>query len=129
LLFRHLKPAVIWAIFILVLCSIPGKQLPETPFWDLLAFDKTAHMAVFLVFAVLLKVSFLKQHQFAVLRYYVNRVTLMVAIGYGVAIEILQNTLFTDRFADVNDMIANAIGAVLGLLIFKLIYANCINNK
>lgn len=129
MLFRHLKPAIIWAIFILVLCSIPGNQLPETPFWDLLAFDKTAHMAVFLVFAVLLKVSFLKQHQFATLKYQANRYTLIIAIGYGVIIEFLQSSLFTERFADINDMIANAIGAVLGLFIFKLIYANCINNK
>lgn len=129
MLFRHLKPAVFWALFILVLCSIPGKQLPEAPFWDLLAFDKTAHMAVFLVFAVLLKVSFLKQHQYAKLKYFANRFTLIIAISYGVIIEILQSTLFTDRYADVNDMLANAIGVVLGLLIFKLIYANCINNK
>ncbi len=61
MLLKHLTPALLWAAFILVLCGIPGSQLPEVPFWDIFSFDKAAHVAVFLVLSVLLKVAFLKQ--------------------------------------------------------------------
>jgi VanZ family protein len=99
------------------------------PFWDILAFDKFAHMSVFLIFTLLLKVGFLKQHQYAILRYRVNVISISIAITYGILIEIIQGALLIDRFIELNDMIANAIGSVLGLLIFRLIYGNCINNK
>lgn len=129
MLLKRIIPAILWALLILVLCCIPGSQMPEVPFWDILAFDKFAHMSVFLIFTLLLKVGFLKQHQYAVLRYRVNVISISIAITYGILIEIIQGALLIDRFIELNDMIANAIGSVLGLLIFRLIYGNCINNK
>lgn len=128
MLLKHLTPALLWAAFILVLCGIPGSQLPEMPFWDIFSFDKAAHVAVFLVLSVLLKVAFLKQHQYCNLRYKCNIIVVLIAAGYGVVIELLQAFVFAERSAEINDMIANTIGACLGLFVFKLIYGNCVKN-
>lgn len=129
MLIKHLAPALIWALVILLLCSIPGNQLPETPFWDLFAFDKIAHLVLFMILSLLIKVGLLKQHRFALFKYRVNAITLTTSVSYGVLIEILQGSLFVERYADINDMLANALGAALGLLLFKIIYGNCLRNK
>ncbi len=55
--------------------------------------------------------------------YYKNAVlfSLTLSITYGVLVEVLQTYVFIQRDGDVRDAIANAIGAFLGVWLFKRI--------
>lgn len=46
--------------------------------------------------------------------------TFLVALGIGVATEILQGTLFSNRVSDVNDVICSGFGAATGYAVWKI---------
>lgn len=110
--------AAVWAIFILILCGIPGKHIPEITFWKWLKWDKVTHLALFGMQAyLLLRADRLQQGKKLTLLRIRGWVTL--AIFYGAVIEILQLTVFTGRSADYRDAIANGLGAILGMIAFR----------
>lgn len=104
--------ALIWAAFILLLISLPGKDLPNIDFWAIDIEDKIAHMIVFgilaflMVWGKLLKGETLsKKSLFGIA---------LIGILYGGATELLQGVAFPSRFASLSDFIADGLGAVLG---------------
>jgi VanZ family protein len=114
--------ALLWAGLIFVLSLLPGKDMPTVTFWELLSFDKVAHMTVYAVFVILLIVGFTKQYTFPKLRGSAIRSAILIAICYGGLLELLQELLMADRFADEMDFLANTIGTALGWGIFHLVY-------
>jgi VanZ family protein len=104
------------------LTALPGDDFPDLSFWSLLTFDKAAHMFVFAVLVLQLIIGFIKQYQFRQLRYIAIRTALIITILYGAVTELLQEFIFTGRNADVMDFVANFIGAILGVLVFRLVY-------
>ncbi len=121
---KHNLPAFLWAAMILLLCGIPGENLPDTSYWDFLHLDKLAHAGMFAILTVLMIVGHLKQHSSGILRYYAKSFTVLVSVLYGVLIEIGQRLLFVDRDLEVYDMLGNALGALLGVVAFRVIYGN-----
>jgi VanZ family protein len=120
--FKYNLIAILWALLILILTTLPGEDFPDLNFWSLLTFDKAAHMFVFAVLVLLLIIGFIKQYRFRQLRYIAVRTAFIIAVVYGALTELLQEFIFTDRNADLYDFIANVIGAVLGVIAFRLIY-------
>lgn len=49
-------------------------------------------------------------------------ITLLIAISYGALTEILQAHFFRGRYGSVYDFLADVIGCVLGVFIFKIIF-------
>ncbi len=49
-------------------------------------------------------------------------VTLFIAISYGAFTEVLQTYVFKGRCGSVYDFLADVIGCVLGIFIFKIIF-------
>jgi VanZ family protein len=104
-------PALLWTITISILTLLPGKDLPKV---DIVNFDKVAHLGVF--FALnLLYLRWLAKNYTSKKR--ILSITLG-CIAYGGLIEILQGTLYTDRYADIYDFIFNALGCLFALPIF-----------
>lgn len=114
---------IIWAIFVLFLTLLPGKQMPDITFslTELLKFDKVAHFFVFAVLVCLMSIGFAKQNTYATLHFKPVRHALLVSILYGIMIEIMQNYI-PDRSFEVNDLIANTLGCGLGVFLFYVIY-------
>jgi VanZ family protein len=125
---KHTFLPFLWAVFILALCGLPGKDFPDLSFWQLLTFDKFAHAFVFAVLVVLLIVAFKKQSKYYFLRQNAINTSLLSAIAYGGIVEILQQMLFSGRNADFLDFISNTIGCLVGLFCFYLIYVRKVNN-
>lgn len=98
----------LWALVILGLCLIPGQRLPEWDWFALFDLDKLVHGIMFFVLAVLLAQALRTQGRVA--RYIVWACAM--SIGYGLATEVLQGLEALGRRTDLNDMIANAIGAI-----------------
>ncbi len=104
--------AILWTLLIFVLCLWPSKELPTV---DVPLADKWAH---FLLFAVL---SFFWLCTWPNAGPGYRVLILLGSIGIGALVEWLQLSLpALGRSFEFNDIIANSIGAILGLLLFYL---------
>lgn len=95
--------------------------MPETDIWDLLKFDKLAHVFVFAVLTFLMIIGFTKQYTYRSLRFSAVKHSLLVSISYGILLETIQ--MFSPgRSLEIYDYIANTIGCFTGYGIFYIIY-------
>ena len=122
--FKHTKWAILWALFILILCGIPGRDIPHISFLELLSFDKFVHAAIFFVLILLTIRGFVLQTNFPQLQHFSRSIALMICVLYGGSLEIMQGTIFEERTADLYDFMANSIGSAFGLILY-----NPIQNK
>ena len=106
----HFRRALGWALCLLVLCLMPGAALPSWDWFDLLSLDKLVHAGMFGVLTLLLSSAFLKRG--APLHFLPWAIALSAA--YGLGTEVLQGLEALGRRTDLNDMIANTVGAVGG---------------
>lgn len=112
---------LLWAVFILALTATPGFAMPETIRWNLLEFDKFAHLGVFAVLALLLIIGFKKQYSFVRIRENAVLFALGITTFYGVSIEFLQS-IIPGRSIEFADVIADISGALVGWGLYGLIY-------
>lgn len=116
---RYNYASILWALLIVLICGIPGGQLLRGEHGRV---DKFVHLILFAVWFYLLAVGFIKQSSIGYLRKSPLIKAFMIAITYGLIIELLQWTVFVQRSMDVNDLIANMIGSLTGLSFFLSIY-------
>lgn len=110
--------SIAWAFIILGLCSFPGQYIPSVDFLELLSFDKFVHAGIFFVLLLLLLVFLKNQHKLSLVI-----PVFICCILYGMALELMQATVFSHRSADWLDVIANSTGALLAFLLKNKIYA------
>lgn len=127
MLWRHFTFTFIWASIILILYGIPGSNLPSVSFWKLLEPDKAVHAGIFLILMCSLTFSVFKQHRYKRLKRNSLRSSALICIVYGTVLELLQGSLFSERFTDVYDILANAIGVLLGIVILKLFFRDILS--
>ncbi|MDX9853758.1 MAG: VanZ family protein [Tenuifilaceae bacterium] len=110
-----------WATIILVLCGMPSKDVPSLGFLNIPHLDKFIHLVLYFVFALLLYSGVThKAHKKSLEPK--NHITIaIIAIGYGICIEIMQYLLFTSRSAELGDAIANIAGYALGTTMYRWI--------
>ncbi len=101
---------LLWALLILVLCLMPGRALPRWDWADLLSLDKSVHAVLFGVLTVLLGRAFRSSGRTGPLLAW----SVLLSVGYGLATEAMQQLQALGRHGDVNDAIANTLGAVAG---------------
>ncbi|HAA00944.1 MAG TPA: VanZ family protein [Flavobacteriales bacterium] len=122
MLLRFLFPAICWALLIFLLCIAPSDQLPDTSIWDFISFDKVAHLFIFSVFSLLIIVGLRRQYSYSALRYHAKRVAFLAASVYGVIIEFIQQVMNSGRHFEWMDVVADVIGSLLGITLFRIIY-------
>jgi VanZ family protein len=118
---KHTKWAMLWALLILILCGIPGRDIPHISFLELLSFDKFVHAGIFFVLILLTVRGFLLQTGIEYLQKKAKTIATVICIIYGGLLEVMQGTLFQERSADVFDFIANSFGVVVGLMMYSII--------
>jgi VanZ family protein len=118
---KHTKWAMLWALLILILCGMPGKDIPHISFLELLSFDKFVHASIFFIFILLSVRGFVLQTQFLKLKHLAKPTAFWICVAYGGLMEVMQATLFTDRSADVYDFIANSFGCLMGWIFYNSI--------
>ena len=118
---KHTKWAMLWALLILILCGIPGRDIPHISFLELLSFDKFVHAGIFFVLIVLTIRGFILQTSFNIFHQSPKTSAFLICVSYGGLLEIMQGTIFEERSADVYDFIANSFGCILGLLLYNWI--------
>lgn len=118
-------PGLIIAIFIMVIMGLPGNYFPKVvSFWDWLGPDKVIHLIVF----GMLSYSMLWGYRKKILSHDVRYIkksfllTLLLSVSYGALTELMQKYVFINRFGSIYDFIADAIGCVLGAIVFILYF-------
>lgn len=116
---RYYIPAIIWILLILVVCTLPGKDVPHTSFFDKIHMDKIVHFGLFGGIVFFLSLGYYQQKK------HISALTLFVfvmgAALYGLAIEYIQRYMTVDRSFDMNDVAADTLGAIAGIWAFKLV--------
>jgi VanZ family protein len=102
-------PAAVWALFILLGCLISPAYIPK-PSWSFIGLDKLIHFALFFIMSATLALIFGYKGMHA---YRIAGVTFIISVVYGILVECMQMFMRIGRQADVDDAIANAIGAAL----------------
>ena len=106
---------LIWTLIIFVLCATPGDYFPAATWMDLLSIDKLVHATIFFILAFLAFTWGIKRNKTkSTLWLY-----LLCCVSYGVSLEIMQATLFRNRSADLNDIIANTFGSLIALTLIS----------
>lgn len=118
-LLRYYTPAILWIILILVLCTLPGKDIPSNSFFEKIHFDKFVHFGLFGGIVLFLSLGIYWQKK------YISAATLtllvLLAAGYGLAIEFIQKYWASGRSFDMYDVMADTLGAIAGVWVFKLV--------
>ena len=111
--FRYYWPAILWALFILIICSIKLGKVSESPLF-FPGFDKLVHCGFFFVMIVFSLTGYIRQQSSGILSYTVVLLITVLIIAYGGIIELLQLYIFTWRSGEWNDLFADTIGALMG---------------
>ncbi|MEO8253177.1 MAG: VanZ family protein [Flavobacterium sp.] len=108
-----LGAAFVWAAIILYLCLI---RMSEFPAITIPYLDKAVHAFFYFVFTIL---------WFYALRFYYNKqsrtkllgIVFLLALIFGATVELFQNYFTVYRSGDVTDVLANASGSIIAILI------------
>lgn len=118
---KHMKWAMLWALLILVLCGIPGRDIPHISFLELLSFDKFVHAGIFFVLIVFTIQGFILQTTFIKIQQSSKLISVLICVSYGGLLELMQDVVFEERSADIYDFIANSFGCFVGLFLYHWI--------
>ena len=124
---KYYGPAILWALFILIICAIPfGDVGSSSLFFP--GFDKLVHCGLFFVLSVLYCYGSIRKWQTHSIRIEIAMKNTIVLVSYGAFVEMLQRYIFTWRSGDWNDLLADSIGGCMGIFAV-LITSNAINHE
>ena len=107
---KYYGPAILWALFILVMCSMKTSGLPAI----FPGFDKLTHCGLFFVLVVFANNGFIRQQSEMHISFLLIVIITVFAVLYGGLIELLQLWFFTWRSAEWDDLFADVVGASMG---------------
>ena len=116
----NIKPTflfpLLWLLISTLLLLIPGNAFPKENWLDKIWFDKWVHIVMFAILATLWCWAMLKIYSAGTrLR------SLFIWIGlasliYGIGMEFVQKYFINNRSFDEGDIVADAVGAALGVV-------------
>ncbi|GAB4377286.1 MAG: hypothetical protein Kow0075_05570 [Salibacteraceae bacterium] len=116
---QHNWLGVVWGLFILLVSGLPGDQFDHSSVEHA---DKAIHLILYSVWVNLLAVGFIKQRAYRWLRTKSLQKAIAIALVVGLLVELMQPFVFIQRTFEFSDMLFNAIGVLLGTLVFVAIY-------
>lgn len=121
--------AILWAIFIFVLCNIklPGDNNNSGFFFK--GFDKLVHLGFFYVLTIFLFYGKIRhQHNYSFRSLTIFKIVILTA-ALGGLIELTQWKLFTYRSAEWWDFGCDMIGVFMGIFSYILLHKSNYNEK
>ncbi|MEO6168861.1 MAG: VanZ family protein, partial [Chitinophagales bacterium] len=119
LLLKNFWLFLFWMCLILYLSFVPLQDWPQPSIFQKLHIDKAVHFTMYAVLSFLLLRSIFRQQMKRLPRYGTRVAAVIFSAGAGVAIEVFQPLLTDYRQFEWMDMMANAIGAISGGILFN----------
>lgn len=116
--------AVLWGLFILIMCDIPIPKSSGPKFFE--GFDKLVHTGFFFVLTVLLFFGSAKGRQAKDHRLITTMKVLIATACFGGLIEMMQLEIFTYRSAEWWDFFADMTGVGMGIFSYLILYKETI---
>jgi VanZ family protein len=115
-LFRSRSLAITYFIIITILFCLPGSALPKENWFNRVGFDKVVHFCFFAALLFLWRTAYDKTLK--------NLTAVLLSFGfiYGILIEIIQTKWVPNRSFDLYDIVADAVGAVMGIFVWLRVY-------
>ena len=109
----YLGLAIFWTLLTLWLSLIAARKASKFNLWDFVGFDKLAHLTFYAVFIVLWLMAVRAKN--------INdKFVFFFSISFGVLMEICQFWLFNGRSFELYDILANIVGSIVGVVLFKI---------
>ena len=115
--FSKNKYGIVWTLLILLVCLMPGDNLPSTSFLSFKGADKLIHFTLYLVLFIFVGKGLVNYFDSS---YSSNRIILIAflyCLFLGVGVEFLQSVFVAGRSGDFFDVLSNGIGASVGIVI------------
>lgn len=104
-----------WLITITVLSGYPGNKIPNVPFIN---FDKLVHLGIYLILSIIICFGYIPGSKKPI---NVKIIIVCFGIFYGGFMEMLQEYIFINRSGNWFDFFANAVGAILGVVLYPFV--------
>jgi hypothetical protein len=127
-----IKWSLLWSLFILVLCFLPGKSFPSSNWFELFQFDKIVHAFLFMLLYLILvfeqtKIKQKKKSDLVILLIDWNVFFYCLILAVGT--ELIQHYFLEDRYGDYLDFIANVFGIILAVFFWEIFKTRIFKNK
>lgn len=112
-------PALIWGFFIFYFSLMPGDDVP-----DVLADmnDKLVHGMIYFVSAALIYLGFIRYNLSNAITGKALMIIIVVCTLVGAVVEVIQHYWVENRNGDWQDFIANTLGSLACVLLFRLVH-------
>lgn len=104
--------AVLWTGLTLYLSLASASTMAKLNIWDFFGIDKLGHLAFYTIFSFLWCMGLAREKPMMMLYVFV------FADSFGFIMEIAQSFMSRGRILEINDIIANTLGVILGILLF-----------
>ena len=117
--FKTLVWVIAEILIIFIIMSLPGNKLPaENSFTYAFKVDKIVHIVLFFILSYTLLLYFNKSDKKYLKNKRIQIIAIISCIVYGILLEFYQKLFVPSRSFDIADILADAIGAIFGLLFF-----------
>ena len=117
---KHYIWAVLWAMVVVVLCSLPSAATDDVPKFP--GIDKLVHTGFFFVFTVLLYYGAIRRVGSARPSWSTSIKVIVFSGLFALFTEYLQWKIFTYRSAEAWDLFADAVGTGMGVFAYLLLH-------
>lgn len=107
-----------WTVFLIVITLMPKEVVTKTNWLNIPISDKLSHFAAYALFVFLWSMALVQKTE----KVKAARISFYGGIALGTLLEILQWQLNVGRHFEILDIIANIIGAIIGLIAFYKIF-------
>jgi VanZ like family len=119
-------PGIAWFLFVLILICLPGKSIPEAGWLNFIDFDKLVHAGlfggiVFLFCRPFRKTSLGRNEK---IRLFI-KITLATCV-WGITTEFIQKFFIPGRQFDLQDWVADSLGAIIAFFVSKRFFARTV---
>lgn len=113
--------SIVWTILIFIATTLPSNVLPNTSLLKIPHFDKIVHFGLFFVLAVFLLSENNRLRKLGGLTPKAIAIAISVSAILGVLIELLQYFYLPTRSGSYWDFLANILGAIVAVGLYKMI--------
>lgn len=118
---RFILPSILWTLFVIIISIVPGTDLNYGDF-HFEGADKIAHVLLYTLFALFWSTALRRQNSNENLRIKAFKIIFIGGFALGLVLELIQENFIFGRYFELLDLVANGIGCIFGIILFKIIY-------